>query len=174
MDEFPLEEISELHAVSTEWFVPFVIYRLGASGQTEARFQVELRQVDGIRAESRLLRIHWREESIPSLPAPVSDETVTEWAALGIASIVVWKYAGAQLSSVTIRGDRFDYWILRNGERIGLEVSGTTADRLSDRHREKVAQLTDNPFATAGLVVVVGFASRRVILSYHSSPGAQS
>jgi hypothetical protein len=175
MDEFPLEQIGQLHAVATDLFVPFVVYRCGTAADPRGvTLEVELRGVPDRPDGRRQFRLSWQEASAPLLPAAVPDWTVTEWAALGVASAVIWQYAGARLSAVTMRGDRFDYWVRRGDERYGLEVSGTTADELADRHREKVAQLRENPFAAAGFVVVAGFASRRVIFSFHHTAGGEA
>jgi hypothetical protein len=172
MDVFQLDQIAELHAVATDLFVPFVIYRFGLPlASQEAVLDVELRGILNRPDGRHQLRLHWSESSVPTLPAGVSDSTVTEWAALGVASAVIWQYAGLRLSSVTMRGDRFDYWVRHDDERFGLEVSGTMTDELNDRHREKVAQLQANPFAVAGFVVVTAFPSRRVIFSFHQPVG---
>lgn len=172
MDDFPLEQIAGLHAVATDLFVPFVVYRFGLPlAPREVILDVELRGIPGQPDGRQQLRLHWEEVTIPTLPAGVSDATVTEWAALGVAAAVVWQYAGVRLSAVTMRGDKFDYWVRRDGERFGLEVSGTTTDEVVDRHREKVTQLRENPFAVGGYVVVVGFATRRVIFSFHAPTG---
>jgi hypothetical protein len=97
----------------------------------------------------------------------VPETTVTEWAALGVACAVVWHYGGLRLSAVSLDGDRFDYWVEREGRRWGLEISGTVDEDVEQRHRQKVRQLRDNPYGVDGYVVVVGFAGRRVIFSLH-------
>lgn len=172
MDEFALEQIAELHAVDTGLFVPFVIHRLAATpAAQDAVLDVELRQVPGQPDGRRQLRLHWQAASAPTLPLAIPDGTVTEFAALGVASALIWQYGGFRLSSVSMRGDRFDYWVRRDEDEFGLEVSGTVTDDLAGRHREKVVQLGENPFAAAGFVVVVGFTNRRAIFSYHRPGG---
>lgn len=52
-------------------------------------------------------------------------------------------------------------------DEYGLEVSGTTKDDVESRHRAKVRQLQENPYGVDGYVVVVGFAKREVIISFH-------
>ncbi len=84
----------------------------------------------------------------------------------GVACVVLWHFAGIRLHAVAAEGDRFDYWCLDETQEFGLEVSGTTADNLEARHREKVQQLLDNPYGADGYVIVVGFATRRVIFSF--------
>lgn len=167
-DEFPLEAMAELHAVSVGLFVPFVIHRLARVGAPiEADLRVSLRAIADSEQAERQLRLKWQAESVFVLPPGVPETTVTEWAALGIVCAVVWHYGRLRLSAVSLDGDRFDYWVEREGGRWGLEVSGTVEDDVEQRHRQKVGQLRDNPYGVDGYVVVVGFAARRVIFSFH-------
>ncbi len=73
-----------------------------------------------------------------------------------------------RLHAVAAAGDRFDYWVRQGTQELALEVSGTLAPDLEARHREKLRQLQDNPYGADGYVVVVGFATRRVIFSFHA------
>ncbi len=96
-------------------------------------------------------------------------KVVTEWAACGIACIVVPFYTGLQVLSVAAEGDRFDYWIGDADQEFGLEVNGTMAESQNDleaRHRSKVQQLQENPYGVSGYVAVAGFAARQVIFSF--------
>ena len=73
-------------------------------------------------------------------------------------------------------GDRFDYWVGSEEYECGLEVSGTmmvNADDIEARHRSKVRQLLDNPYSVGGYVIVVSFATRQAIFSYHEFAEAQ-
>lgn len=168
MDEFRLESISESHAVATDLFVPFVIRRLGCSvTPTSALLDVELRDITTAGTEHRQLKLVWDASSIPLLPPGVPESTVTEWAALGVASVVLWHFAGARISAVSLAGERFDYWVQRGERRLGLEVSGTLDEDLAHRHRHKVNQWQANPYYVDGFVVAVGLVARGVIFSFH-------
>jgi hypothetical protein len=92
-------------------------------------------------------------------------------AACGIACVVVAVYAGLRICEVTGDGDRFDDWVTDGQNEYGLEVSGMTTGQLESRHAAKVQQLLDNPFGVDGYVVVVDFATRRVIFSFHRYEG---
>jgi hypothetical protein len=171
VDSFRLETIGELHAVSTSPFVPFVVARLQSTpDDTEAILTVELRDVRETAGE-HTIRFHWDRESIPRLPLAIQDNPLTEWAALGVACVVLWHFAGIRLHAVAAEGDRVDYWCLDGTQEFVLEVSGTTTDNLEARHREKVRQLLDNPHGADGYVIVVGFATRRVLFSFHRFDG---
>jgi hypothetical protein len=162
-----LETIGELHPLATHLFVPFAITRLQQGPEdTEVVLTVELRGFPGEPAAERQLRLFWDAASLPQLPSAVQDNPLTEWAALGVACAVIWHFAGLRLHAVAAAGDRFDYWVMQETEELALEVSGTTAADLEVRHREKVLQLRDNPYGVNGYVVVVAFATRRVIFSF--------
>jgi len=168
MDSFRLETIGEHHALATHLFVPFAVARLQQSpADTETLLTVELRDLEPGRTEEWPLRLYWDRESIPVLPLGIQDNPLTEWAALGVACVVLWHFAGIRLHAVAAAGDRFDYWALQADKEFGLEISGTLTANVEVRHREKVQQLRDNPYGVDGYVVVVGFTSRQVVLSFH-------
>jgi hypothetical protein len=121
---------------------------------------------DSLNEQTRLLRLHWSPASAVWQPLAVQDNTVTEWAALGVAFAVVAVYANLRVQSVALEGDRFDYWVTDGESDFGLEVSGTMTEDVIARHREKVRQLRENPYGQDGYVVVVGFATRMVIFSF--------
>jgi hypothetical protein len=97
----------------------------------------------------------------------VPERVITEWAACGVACVVMALYTGLTVRAVAAEGDRFDYWVDDGQYDYGLEVSGTLGGDLEARHRAKVRQLCDNPYGVDGYVVVVNFTTRRVVLSFH-------
>lgn len=80
---------------------------------------------------------------------------------------MIWHFAGLRLHAVAALGDRVDYWVKRDNREFALEISGTRTADLEVRHQEKIQQLLANPYGADGYVVVVGFAARRVIFSFH-------
>jgi hypothetical protein len=68
----------------------------------------------------------------------------------------------------------FDYWVSDGQNDFGLEISGTGATDVETRHRAKVRQWRENPFGVDGYVVVVGFVTREVKLSFHRYEEANS
>jgi hypothetical protein len=168
VDRFPLRQIATDHPVGADLFVPLTIARLaGDSGATQVHLTVELRDVQQAGNSTRELEIHWPPESAPSQPLAIDQRSLTESAACGIACVVVSVYAGLRFREVTADGDRFDFWVTDGQNEYGLEVSGTTTGQLKSRHAVTVRQLLDNPFGVDGYVVVVDFATRRVIFSFH-------
>ena len=105
--------------------------------------------------------------SVPTQPLGVPERVITEWAACGIACVLIALYAGLTVREVAADGDRFDYWVDDGQYEYGLEVSGTIGGDLEARHRAKVRQLCHNPYGIDGYVVVVNFVTRNIILSFH-------
>jgi hypothetical protein len=167
-DELQLENMASAHGIEAAMFVPFAIERLAGDRQaTKAILKVRLRDISGPGESERSLCLSWSAESALKLPAGVQEHTVTEWAALGVAAALIARYAGLRITAVTQRGDVFDYWVSDGQNEFGLEVSGTGATDVETRHRAKVRQWRDNPFGVDGYVVVVGFVTHEVILSFH-------
>lgn len=167
-DTFQLEAIASLHSINAASFIPLVIERLrGRDNPFESVFDVELRGLNGVESKTSKLRVRWRAESIPSGEAGVSDRVTTEWAALGLACVVCWHYAGLRIHSVGETGSRFDYWVRRGDAFAALEVSGTVTEPLESRYRDKVRQWQSSPILVDGFVFVADFASRRAIFGYH-------
>lgn len=168
LDEYRLEDLARAQRIGMAAFVPFAIVRLrGDTEATETTLTVKLRCIRDIGETQRMLRLSWSADSAPLQPLAVQERTLTEWAACGVACVVLSLYAGLTVREVAGDGDRFDYWVDDGKREYGLEVSGTTTDDVETRHRAKVRQLRDNPYGVDGYVVVVGFASHDVIFSFN-------
>lgn len=167
-NEYRLEALGEDHPVAVEAFVPFVISRLQpGTGVNEATLPVRLRMPGEIQDSQRMMRLFWSADSVPVQPLAVQESVITEWAALGMACVVLSRYSPLRLQSVAVRGERFDYWVTDGQHRYGLEVSGTMTGGLEGRHREKVRQLRENPFEVDGFVIAVAFDPAAVIFTFH-------
>jgi hypothetical protein len=163
-----LEDCARHHRVATGIFVPFAIVRLcGEPRAEEMILAVRLRDVRNPGEVRRRLRLIWSVDKIPMQPLGVQENTVTEWAALAIASAVLPFYAGLRLRAVAFPGNSFDYWVTDGTWQYGLEVSGTMTEDMETRHREKVRQLRSNPYGLDGYVVTACFPLRTVIFSFH-------
>jgi hypothetical protein len=170
-DEYRLENIARDHPVAVGMFVPFAIERLRGDGDdTEATLSVSLRDLGFTGEVQRVLRLVWSPTSVSLRPLAVQPHTLTEWAAIAIACAVVSHYGGLRVQEVAAYGDRFDTWVTDGEREYGLEVSGTTTEEVETRHRAKVRQLLANPFGVDGYVVVVGFATRTAVFSFHRYP----
>lgn len=167
-EEYQLEDITNDHNIGAEIFIPFAIVRLQEeANQTEVTLTVKLRNIDNSDSE-RSLRLFWFAENRPTQPIAVQERVVTEWAACGVACAVVASYTNLHITQVAVEGDRFDYWLSDGEQEYGLEISGTMTDELDARHSIKVRQLRDSPHEVDGYVVVVGFSTKEVIISFNS------
>lgn len=167
-ETYRLEDIDRTHRIGAALFIPFIILRLqGDRETTETTLTVTLRDIGDTSEAHYTLHLSWSPESVPTQSLAVPERVITEWAACGIACVVVALYAGLTVREVTADGDRFDYWVDDGQYEYGLEVSGTMGVDLATRHRAKVRQLCDNPYGVDGYVVVVSFATRNVILSFN-------
>jgi len=167
-DAYRLEDIDQTHRIGAALFVPFTILRLrGETEETGAILTVELRHIGDDSQTQRTLHLAWSPESVPTQPLGIPERVITEWAACGIACVTVALYTELIVREVAANGERFDYWVDDGQYEYGLEVSGTVGGDLETRHRAKVRQLCDNPYGVDGYVVVVSFATRYVIMSFH-------
>lgn len=106
---------------------------------------------------------------INTYQAPV----LTEFAALGMACVLVSERAGMEITEVTKRGEKVDYWL---GDReLLLEVSGTGSGDLAALCEAKAKdQLQQNPFNKDGFVCVSRFAAPAARLWYYEHPESGS
>jgi len=166
--EFRLTDMRSDHSVDTSLFLPFTVARLLRSGaETHAALTIKFFDILGPGLVTDRLNIHWDSGQIHRTAFPVSERTITEWGACGIACVLLSAYTDLRLTAVGLDGDRFDYWVSDGENDFGLEVSGTTVEDLETRHRFKVRQLLGNPHGVDGYVVVVDFSAREAVFSFN-------
>lgn len=169
-----LAEALQPHVIKATFFEPFAVAALGSvsrAGTQTTDFMVTLENIgrNGIRTER--LRIQWQGDTSPGTKSPMQPRDMTELAACGIACAILWHYTGLRVLAAAEYGQGFDYWVGDETEEQGLEISGTQADdinEMQERHREKRSQLLST-LPVGGYVIVVGFARREIIFSYHAS-----
>jgi len=164
-----LEEALRLHEIDASVFAPFVIARLRTRPDgTETELAVRLKEVSAREERSITVRLQWDAQSAFTQPVAVQERVLTEWAALGIACVLLPALLGVRIVSVAVEGERFDYLVSDGIAEWGLEISGTmTEDEgdLQERLRLKMRQLQDNPYGMMGYVVVAAFVRREVLIS---------
>jgi len=100
-------------------------------------------------------------QCLATYQAPV----LTEFATLGLASVLVHLFAGLEITEVARRGEKADYWI---GDReCMLEVSGKQSGNLEDLRDEKSEQLLSNPFGKPGFVCVAVYDEQKSYLWFY-------
>lgn len=175
VDPVNLVEAIAQNDIDTRWFIPFVLYRLQASRLENQQVDLELSLINiGDTAnESRLLRLTWLETDATLGIPLVQDRVITEWAACGIACILIPRYTDYRVTQVTQVGDGFDYWVGDDVQDFALEVSGTLKGNIRQRHRTKVKQLIESRGQWDGFVSVTSFQDRQTVLSFHSQKEAK-
>jgi hypothetical protein len=93
---------------------------------------------------------------------------LTEWAALGVACVLLPALLNVRIASVAVEGESFDYRVSDGSTEWGLEVSGTMTEddgELRERLRLKIRQLQSNPYGMMGYVVVAAFVRREALIA---------
>jgi hypothetical protein len=93
---------------------------------------------------------------------------ITEMATLGLACGMISAFTQMEITEVTRRGDKADYWL---GDReLMLEVSGQESGNLAALCQEKSAQLQENPYGKDGFVCVANYSDAVARLWFYSAP----
>jgi hypothetical protein len=95
------------------------------------------------------------------------EPVITEYATLGVACILVNESTQLQITEVTRRGEKADYWL--GDKKLLLEVSGQQDGNLDALCTEKAAQLKANPFGKDGYVCVANYAQRSARLWFYET-----
>ncbi|MCI0690894.1 hypothetical protein L0337_02690 [candidate division KSB1 bacterium] len=116
-----------------------------------------------------MVEFDWLAETFPECQRifqTLQREAIVEYAAVAAAFLIVTNLAQGNITEVTMRGSKADYFL--DGRRYLLEISGTeNAEHLTSRHSEKVRQLLANPFGKDGYVFVCCFSNQRAKFSFH-------
>jgi hypothetical protein len=162
------------HGIDTTILEFVTIAEIGgtpSAGTEQTEFAVTLENVGEAGMQTEHLLIEWQGIKALHGEPPMQGRPMTEWAACGIACALLRHYTDFWIRSTARYGEGFDYWVTNGKRQQGLEVSGTQsqdADEMQERHREKRRQLFSEE-QVGGYVVVVGFARREIIVSYHEA-----
>lgn len=170
-----LQTIPEGHPKlrAKDWYSPLAIRLLAGANYRDAENE---QMSDSFRAESESipqndsLLFRWKgiKEDFEQCCNTYQDPDLTEMAALAVACALMTNRAKLEITEVTRRGDRADYWI---GDRESmLEVSGQQQGNLEKLRDEKADQLLDNPYGKSGFVCVSNFAGRQAYLWHYEAP----
>jgi len=115
----------------------------------------------------RTLSLSWAglREDFEQVVKTYQDPVITEFATLGLACICVSESAKLQITEVTRRGEKADYWL--GDKRFLLEVSGQQSGSLDELCSQKAEQLKSNPFGKAGYVCVANYGQRSARLWFY-------
>jgi hypothetical protein len=94
------------------------------------------------------------------------EPVITEFATLGLACILLSLKTEYEITEVTRRGEKADYWI---GDKESLiEISGQENGSLSELCEQKARQLLENPFQKSGYVCVANYSETKSRLWFYS------
>ena len=170
MPKVPVDSIPRAHPNIRvkDWLAPLVLRLLLADtysdGAKEVKFSVRPRNgketADTCEFQWSAMKEEW-ERVQKTYQAPV----LTEFATLALACASVEHFAQMEVTEVTRRGERADYWL---GDReLLLEVSGQQDGDVEALHEEKAQQLRDNPYAMDGFVCVASYRAGAARFWYH-------
>jgi hypothetical protein len=171
---YRLEVLGNLHPKirADDWRSPIVIRLLGGGSYTDGSVTITVNcrrqaiEVNTDATNERNVELCWAnlrsdyEKCKNTYQAPV----LTEFAALGIACVVSADCSNAQITEVTQRGDKADFWL--NDRQWLLEVSGQESGDLATLRDQKRDQLLANPFEKPGFVCVSNFQQRKSYFWY--------
>lgn len=155
-----------------DWRSPLVGRLLGNAAYVDGQHNIEVTYLPQTgQATTAVLQLTWTGLSddyklcLNTYQAPV----LTEFAALAVACILTHLRAGLEITEVTRRGEKVDYW-LGNREFL-IEVSGTADGDLHGLRDTKAAeQLLKNPFGRDGFVCVSSFKAPQAGLWFYKFP----
>jgi len=151
-----------------DWRSPLIRRLLGENTykDSESKVSDSFRNRDLQESEKSLL-LKWEslEHDFDRCINTYQEPIITEFAALGLSCILVRHRADLEITEVTRRGEKADYWL---GEKeLLLEVSGQIDGCLNSLRETKAGQLLANPFNQSGYVCVVNFSSGKAFLWFY-------
>lgn len=165
-----LETLLAQSALEATLFLPFTIFRLRPYAvDQQVSLTVSLYEADNKTPQTHNLELTWHPASDTLITPPIQAQTITEWAACGIALALVPLYTPYRVLEVAQIGERFDYWLGETVREVGLEISGTIHGDLAGRTQVKHQQLKRNPYKSTGYVCVVGFEKQQVRLAFYQN-----
>lgn len=169
LDTYNLENLQKDNRIDASMFLPFLITRLQphATETQTAHLTVQLINIEGNSPASRSLQVQWTEKHVPILHATFQSKTITEFAACGMACIVIPLYTRKKVLRVAQVGDSFDYWVGDEEAELALEVSGTLEGNLAHLQTEKQRQLRRNPYGVDGFISLTRFTSGESLLAFY-------
>jgi hypothetical protein len=170
-------KVHELHKAhpkirARDWRSPLVRRLLANKKYADGDCQMEqsFREKEEIVPVEETLSLSWMglKEDFDQTVKTYQDPVITEFATLGLACILVSERAGMEITEVTRRGEKADYWL--GDKKLLLEVSGQQSGNLEDLCAEKAVQLRGNPFKKDGFVCVANYQERFARLWFFDAP----
>lgn len=167
--DFKVHDLAALHPKlrAADWRSP-LIYRVLRSDRYRdgsSDFDVDYKWLG--KTLARPVTLRWEglatdfDQCLASYQAPV----LTEFATLGLSCVLVAAFPSLEITEVTRRGEKADYWI--GDKEYMLEVSGQQTGNLENLRDAKADQLLSNPFEKDGFVCVAVYDTRKSYLWFY-------
>ena len=162
---FLVQELHKGHPQirAADWRSPLarLLLKTDKYADGEARMRVSITPSSGAANEYEpLFQWHGLRDDFKLCMRTYQVPIITEFATLGIACLLTKHELNSEITEVTRRGERADYWI---GDReLLLEVSGQQSGNLETLQMAKADQLLKNPFKKNGYVCVADYSQRKV------------
>lgn len=173
-------QIADLHVAhprirAKDWRSPLVKRLLGSEKYCDGscKLDASYRAPGSPAATDDELSLSWQglKADFQQASNTYQEPVITEFATLGVACILVTERTGLQITEVTRRGDKADYWL---GDReFLLEVSGQQSGSLDTLCSEKADQLLANPFDKSGYVCVASYDKPKARLWFYDPEGSK-
>jgi len=154
---------------AADWRSPLVRRLLDSDRYRDGQKAVETlyRAAENNEAAVSGCLLHWNglTEDFRKCTATYQTAVITEFATLGLACILVAHCPGLEITEVTRRGDKADYWL--GDKELLLEVSGEQTGSIDEMCAKKAEQLLQNPFGKGGYVCVAVYANASARLRFY-------
>lgn len=173
-------DVTELHKAhpkirAEDWRSPLVYRLLGARLYRDGLQNLtDSHKTSNAEAIEQSLHLKWQDlrGDFEKCLNTYQEHVLTEFAALGLACILLTERTGLEITEVTRLGEKVDYWL---GEReLLLEVGGRSECNLDKFCANKAdEQLLKNPYGADGYVCVFEYQHVRARLWFYSYGGHQ-
>jgi hypothetical protein len=168
-------DLTKLHLnhpriTAEDWRAPLICRLLQSKTYSDSSKQItDSFRSDMKNASNGTMLLHWAnfKQDFDRRINTYQDSVLTEHAALGLACMLVHHRLAMQLTEVTMRGEKVDYWL--GDKELAIEVGGRQEIDLDQFCDEKATeQLLKNPFGRDGYVCVAEFSTARAKLWFYS------
>jgi hypothetical protein len=178
-----LIDVVELHVPhprirAQDWRSPLVLRLRGSTSYEDGNVNL----VDSYRgprsaADERVIGLTWAglKDDFKKCVRSYQEPVLTEFATLGLACILIAGRLNLQITEVTRRGEKVDYWIgsrERGYKHMVLEVGGRQSGSIEDLATEKQEQVRENPWGKPGYICVAVYQHHAARLWYCDEGGA--
>lgn len=152
-----------------DWISPLIRRLLGTTVYADGnRVMADAYRDNEMNVHESAINLHWkkRKEDFDRCNNTYQESVITEFSTLGLACVLVSVRASMEITEVTRRGEKADYWL---GDReYMIEVSGQQTGDINSLCIQKSDQLLKNPFSKSGYVCVANYDKYEAMLYFYN------